>query len=68
MQWPIDVTHSTLITVSVPGVLEANFVEPAHDKQGFERTNVLQRLEQRLVGIQKDFWFVIFPRHVILVS
>ncbi|KAL6188257.1 hypothetical protein ACLB2K_039650 [Fragaria x ananassa] len=40
----------------VIGVLEANFVEPAHDKQGFERTNVLQRLEQRLIGMQKDFW------------
>ncbi|KAL6190636.1 hypothetical protein ACLB2K_037030 [Fragaria x ananassa] len=49
----------------VIGVLEANFVEPAHDKQGFERTNVLQRLEQRLIGMQKDFWFVIFPLHVI---
>ncbi|XP_040373645.1 protein MICRORCHIDIA 7 [Rosa chinensis] len=40
----------------VIGVLEANFVEPAHDKQGFERTNVLQRLEQRLIGMQKEFW------------
>ncbi|PHT59566.1 hypothetical protein CQW23_01929 [Capsicum baccatum] len=30
------------------GVLEANFVKPAHDKQGFERTIVLARLEARL--------------------
>ncbi|GKA86536.1 microrchidia 7-like protein, partial [Tanacetum coccineum] len=40
----------------VIGVLEANFVEPAHDKQGFERTNVLQRLETRLVHMQKTYW------------
>ncbi|XP_038889923.1 protein MICRORCHIDIA 7-like [Benincasa hispida] len=40
----------------VIGVLEANFVEPAHDKQGFERTIVLQRLESRLIQIQKDYW------------
>jgi hypothetical protein len=40
----------------VIGVLEANFVEPAHDKQGFERTTVLSRLEARLLHMQKDYW------------
>ncbi|OVA17437.1 hypothetical protein BVC80_1837g256 [Macleaya cordata] len=40
----------------VIGVLEANFVEPAHDKQGFERTTVLSRLETKLVQIQKQYW------------
>ncbi|XP_042496789.1 protein MICRORCHIDIA 4-like [Macadamia integrifolia] len=40
----------------VIGVLEANFVEPAHDKQGFERTTVLSRLETRLKEMQKDYW------------
>ncbi|XP_052175254.1 protein MICRORCHIDIA 7-like isoform X3 [Diospyros lotus] len=40
----------------VIGVLEANFVEPAHDKQGFERTTVLSRLEARLVQMQKLYW------------
>ncbi|XP_059446903.1 protein MICRORCHIDIA 4-like [Corylus avellana] len=40
----------------VIGVLEANFVEPAHDKQGFERTTVLSRLEQRLIKIQRNYW------------
>lgn len=39
------------------GVLEANFVEPAHDKQGFERTTVLARLETRLIQMQKTYWF-----------
>ncbi|PKU66880.1 hypothetical protein MA16_Dca021562 [Dendrobium catenatum] len=40
----------------VIGVLEANFVEPAHDKQGFERTTVLSRLESRLILMQKKYW------------
>ncbi|KAL3512550.1 hypothetical protein ACH5RR_025267 [Cinchona calisaya] len=40
----------------VIGVLEANFVEPAHDKQGFERTIVLSRLEKKLVEMQKNYW------------
>jgi hypothetical protein len=41
------------------GVLEANFIEPAHDKQDFERTTLLARLEARLVQMQKDYWFVL---------
>ncbi|XAR64360.1 hypothetical protein NMG60_11024667 [Bertholletia excelsa] len=40
----------------VIGVLEANFVEPAHDKQGFERTIALARLEARLLVMQKNYW------------
>ncbi|OWM89797.1 hypothetical protein CDL15_Pgr024545 [Punica granatum] len=40
----------------VIGVFEANFVEPAHDKQGFERTLALSRLEARLVAMQKRYW------------
>ncbi|GLJ44988.1 hypothetical protein SUGI_0947020 [Cryptomeria japonica] len=38
------------------GILEANFIEPAHDKQGFERTTVMARLESRLIGMQKKYW------------
>ena len=45
--------------ISNAGVLEANFVEPAHDKQGFERTIVLSRLETRLLQMQKTYWFVL---------
>ncbi|KAJ6326338.1 hypothetical protein OIU78_013441 [Salix suchowensis] len=40
----------------VIGALEANFVEPAHDKQGFERTSVLSRLEAKLITLQKTYW------------
>ncbi|KAK8462145.1 hypothetical protein SEVIR_1G159400v4 [Setaria viridis] len=38
------------------GIIEVNFVEPAHDKQDFERTNCLARLEARLNRIQKKYW------------
>jgi len=38
------------------GVLEANFIEPAHDKQDFERTPLFIRLEARLRQIIIDFW------------
>lgn len=40
----------------VVGVLEANFIEPAHDKQDFEKTAVLLRLESRLKQMTLDFW------------
>lgn len=49
----------------VIGVLEANFVEPAHDKQGFERTTALSRLEARLIHLQKNYWFVLFLQIVL---
>ncbi|CAH2076488.1 unnamed protein product, partial [Thlaspi arvense] len=39
-----------------PGVLEANFIEPAHDKQDFERSSLFQRLEARLRKIVSDYW------------
>lgn len=38
------------------GVIEADFVKPAHDKQGFEHTSVLLRLESRIREIQKKYW------------
>ncbi|MCL7029337.1 hypothetical protein MKW94_021927 [Papaver nudicaule] len=41
----------------VIGLLEANFVKPAHDKQDFERTNVLSRLESKLAKTQKRYWY-----------
>lgn len=43
----------------VAGVLEANFIEPAHDKQGFERTGVFLRLENRLKGMTIEYWYVL---------
>ncbi|XP_011046170.1 PREDICTED: MORC family CW-type zinc finger protein 3-like isoform X2 [Populus euphratica] len=40
----------------VVGVLEANFVEPTHDKQDFERTSLFQKLEVRLKEMTWEYW------------
>ncbi|XP_044487407.1 protein MICRORCHIDIA 6-like isoform X3 [Mangifera indica] len=40
----------------VVGVLEANFVEPTHNKQDFERTSLFQKLETRLKEMQWEYW------------
>ncbi|XP_054824316.1 protein MICRORCHIDIA 2-like isoform X2 [Prosopis cineraria] len=40
----------------VVGVLEVNFVEPAHDKQDFERSLLFIRLESRLKQMTMEYW------------
>ncbi|XP_010029725.2 protein MICRORCHIDIA 2 isoform X1 [Eucalyptus grandis] len=40
----------------VVGVLEANFIEPAHDKQDFERSSLFIRLEAKLKQILSEYW------------
>lgn len=40
----------------VVGVLEANFIEPAHDKQDFERSSLFFKLESRLKQMVMDYW------------
>ncbi|KAF5175678.1 Microrchidia-like protein [Thalictrum thalictroides] len=45
-----------ILLYRIIGVLEANFVEPAHDKQGFENTIVLQRLMKKLKKLQHEYW------------
>ncbi|XP_027179806.1 protein MICRORCHIDIA 2-like [Coffea eugenioides] len=40
----------------VVGVLEANFIEPAHDKQDFERSSLFLKLEMRLKQMIFDYW------------
>ncbi|XP_019177569.1 PREDICTED: protein MICRORCHIDIA 2-like [Ipomoea nil] len=42
----------------VVGVLEANFIEPAHDKQDFERSTSFYRLEMRLKQMIMEYWKV----------
>lgn len=49
-----------ILHFSIAGVLEADFVEPAHDKQSFERTTVLSKLEARLIQMQKTYWSVFY--------
>ncbi|CAA7013641.1 unnamed protein product [Microthlaspi erraticum] len=40
----------------VVGALEANFVEPTHNKQDFEKTLLLQKLETRLKEMTLEYW------------
>ncbi|XP_010533442.1 PREDICTED: protein MICRORCHIDIA 6-like isoform X2 [Tarenaya hassleriana] len=40
----------------VIGVLEANFIEPTHNKQDFEKTSLLQKLENRLKEMTWEYW------------
>lgn len=41
------------------GVLEANFIEPTHNKQDFEKTPVFLKLEARLKDMTLEYWLVI---------
>lgn len=40
----------------VVGLLEANFVEPTHNKQDFEKTSLFQKLEARLKEMTLEYW------------
>ncbi|KAL0547124.1 hypothetical protein IC582_017047 [Cucumis melo] len=42
--------------LGVVGVLEANFLEPVHDKQGFERSSAFIRLETKLKQMVMEYW------------
>ncbi|KAE8723356.1 MORC family CW-type zinc finger protein 3 isoform 2 [Hibiscus syriacus] len=52
--------HVVSYTVStgrgVVGVLEANFIEPTHNKQDFERTSLFHKLETRLKEMTYEYW------------
>ncbi|XP_074579868.1 protein MICRORCHIDIA 6-like [Curcuma longa] len=48
--------HSGSKSRGVVGVLEANFIKPTHDKQGFERSNLYQKLEVRLKEMTNEYW------------
>ena len=47
-----------LVLMNNVGILEANFIEPAHDKQDFERSSLFIRLETRLKQMVNDYWWV----------
>ncbi|KAM7251729.1 hypothetical protein ACFE04_023612 [Oxalis oulophora] len=53
--WKV-VPDGTIKGMGVVGVLEANFIEPAHDKQDFERSLLFVRLETRLKQMVYDYW------------
>lgn len=41
---------------SVAGVLEADFIKPTHDKQDFEKSQLFQRLINRLKEMTNEYW------------
>ncbi|KAF8114347.1 hypothetical protein N665_0039s0109 [Sinapis alba] len=53
--WQV-VTYSDSRGRGVVGALEANFVEPTHNKQDFEKTVLLQKLEKRLKEMTVEYW------------
>ncbi|CAI0398553.1 unnamed protein product [Linum tenue] len=40
----------------VVGILEANYIQPTHSKQDFERTSIFQKLEVRLKEMAWEYW------------
>ncbi|XP_050384228.1 protein MICRORCHIDIA 6-like isoform X1 [Argentina anserina] len=48
--------NSSNIGRGVVGVLEANFMQPTHNKQDFERTPLFQKLEDRLRQMASEYW------------
>ncbi|KAL9314108.1 hypothetical protein ACSQ67_019560 [Phaseolus vulgaris] len=38
------------------GILQADFIEPTHNKQDFERTSLFQKLEVRLKEMTWEYW------------
>ncbi|XP_076920857.1 protein MICRORCHIDIA 6-like [Bidens hawaiensis] len=53
--WPV-VSYSSNRGRGVVGILEANFIEPTHDKQDFEKTSVYQKLVHRLKEMALEYW------------
>lgn len=53
--WPV-VSYLDSRGRGVVGILEANFVEPTHNKQDFERTSLFQKLESRLKEMTWEYW------------
>ncbi|KAM7471290.1 hypothetical protein LguiA_009473 [Lonicera macranthoides] len=50
------VSYSSSRGRGVVGVLEANFIEPTHNKQDFEKTSIFQKLEGRLKEMTFEYW------------
>jgi len=48
----MDPNHINLVI----GIMQADFVEPTHDKQDFEKTSLFQKLEARLKSMTWEYW------------
>nr|XP_011468284.1 PREDICTED: MORC family CW-type zinc finger protein 4-like [Fragaria vesca subsp. vesca]XP_011468285.1 PREDICTED: MORC family CW-type zinc finger protein 4-like [Fragaria vesca subsp. vesca] len=47
---------TTSVGRGVVGVLEANYIQPTHNKQDFEKTPLFQKLEDRLRQMTTEYW------------
>jgi len=45
---------------SCAGVLQADNVQPTHNKQDFERTSLFQKLELRLKDMTWEYWYSVY--------
>jgi len=56
----------------VAGVLDADFIKPTHDKQDFEKSQLFQRLMNRLRDMTTEYWYVTgsvsIPCVIVVVS
>ncbi|XP_022636271.1 protein MICRORCHIDIA 6 isoform X2 [Vigna radiata var. radiata] len=53
--WQV-VSYSDSRGRGVVGILQADFIEPTHNKQDFERTSLFQKLEVRLKQMTWEYW------------
>ncbi|KAK9108132.1 hypothetical protein Syun_024143 [Stephania yunnanensis] len=58
------VSQTNISGKGVAGVLEANFIEPTHNKQEFEKTSLFQKLEARLKEMTLEYW----DYHCVLIG
>ncbi|XP_017244589.1 protein MICRORCHIDIA 6-like isoform X2 [Daucus carota subsp. sativus] len=54
--WPVVNYRTNNTARGIVGVLEANFIQPTHNKQDFEKTSLFQRLEHRLKEMTLEYW------------
>ncbi|KAK9073533.1 hypothetical protein SSX86_007857 [Deinandra increscens subsp. villosa] len=51
-----EVVMGLTLSPAMQGVLEADFIQPTHSKQDFEKTNVFQKLVTRLKQMTTEYW------------
>ncbi|XP_027192261.1 protein MICRORCHIDIA 6-like isoform X2 [Cicer arietinum] len=53
--WPV-VSYANNMGRGVVGILQADHLQPTHNKQDFERTSLFQKLELRLKEMTQEYW------------
>lgn len=47
------------------GILQADYLEPTHNKQDFERTSLFQKFELRLKQMTWEYWYIVYANVVL---